>query len=109
MNNEKPAYMMVKLHIKDLDDYMARYVTPLAAMFESYGIEVLAASGETQVLEGEWDENWTVILKFPSLKTAQSWYNSEEYEPLKALRINELTSGGSAVFVEGFDAAALGL
>ena len=43
------------------------------------------------------------------MAVAEAWYNSPEYQPMKDLRINELTEGGSAVFVEGFDPAALGL
>jgi len=40
-------------------------------------------------------------LRFPSMEMAQTWYNSAEYQPLKELRINELTDGGQILLVEG--------
>jgi hypothetical protein len=35
------------------------------------------------------------------MEIAESWYDSEDYEPFEDLRINELTDFGSLVFVEG--------
>jgi len=35
------------------------------------------------------------------LAMAQNWYNSDEYQPLKALRINELTEENQILLVEG--------
>jgi uncharacterized protein (DUF1330 family) len=68
---------------------------------------VVALSPAPKVLEGIWGGNWTVVIRFPSMAVAEAWYNSPEYQPLKDLRINELTEGGALVFVEGFDPAAL--
>ncbi|MFN3544681.1 MAG: DUF1330 domain-containing protein, partial [Thiobacillus sp.] len=44
--------------------------------------------------------NFTAILRFPSEKTAIAMYNSQEYAPLKAKRL-ELTNGGNVIFVPG--------
>lgn len=107
--DNRDAYMIVTLNVKDFGQYMERYVTPLMGQFEKYGIEVVSATAQPEVLEGEWPANWTVILKFPSLAVAREWYQSDEYAPLKALRINELTNGGSAVLVEAFDPSSLGV
>jgi uncharacterized protein (DUF1330 family) len=60
-------------------------------------------------LEGEWGGNWTVVIRFPSKVVAEEWYNSPEYQPLKELRIDDLTEGGSVVLVDGFDPVALGI
>jgi uncharacterized protein (DUF1330 family) len=62
-----------------------------------------------KVLEGEWGGNWTVVIRFPSKVVAEEWYNSPEYQPLKELRIDDLTEGGSVVLVDGFDPVALGI
>jgi uncharacterized protein (DUF1330 family) len=35
------------------------------------------------------------------MEVAQAWYNSPEYQPLKELRIKELTEGGQILLVEG--------
>jgi uncharacterized protein (DUF1330 family) len=42
------------------------------------------------------------VLSFPSLESAEAWYNSEEYMPFKNLRINELqTEAGRVVIIPG--------
>ena len=105
----QPAYLIVQLNIRNKDEYIQRYGLPLLEMFEKVGAEVLAVSPAPVVLEGEWTGNWTVVLKFPSMEAAQQWYESEEYQPLKELRIKELTDGGTAVFVDGYDPVALGI
>jgi uncharacterized protein (DUF1330 family) len=104
-----PAYLVVQLNVKDHEDYMQRYAAPVVAMFETVGAEVVALSPAPKVLEGKWGGNWTVVIRFPSMAVAEEWYDSADYQPLKELRINELTEGGNAVFVQGFDPAALGI
>ncbi|MCK9503729.1 MAG: DUF1330 domain-containing protein [Porticoccaceae bacterium] len=99
----KPAYMVVALEVKDHQDYLNRYAAKVLEQFEKIGAEVLAASAAATVVEGEWRGNWTVIVKFPSMAVATQWYNAAYYQPLKQLRINELTCGGTAIFVEAFD------
>jgi uncharacterized protein (DUF1330 family) len=65
------------------------------------GGQMIAGTPAPTVLEGNWDGSWAAILKFPSMEIAQAWYNSPEYQPLKELRINELTEGGQILLVEG--------
>jgi uncharacterized protein (DUF1330 family) len=48
-----------------------------------------------------------VIIRFPNADTAKKWYFSKEYQQLKELRVNEFTTSGSDVFVEGFDPSTL--
>jgi len=102
------AYMLVQLNVKNHEEYLQRYGKLVLPMLEKIGAQVVALSPAPKVLEGSWAGNWTVVIRFPSMAVAQAWYNSAEYQPLKDLRINELTEGGAAVFVEGFNPAALG-
>jgi uncharacterized protein (DUF1330 family) len=104
-----PAYLIGKLRIKDSEDYMNRYGLPVLTLLEAAGAEILAVSPEPEILEGEWDSNWTVIIKFPSVSAAKQFYASGEYAPYLSLRMNELTERGSLALLEGFDPAALGL
>jgi uncharacterized protein (DUF1330 family) len=108
-NASLPAYLVVQLSVKDHAEYMQRYAMSVIEMFQKLGVEVVAASAAPKVLEGEWGGNWTVVIRFPSKAMAEEWYDSAEYQPLKALRINELTNGGPVVLVEGFDPSAVGL
>lgn len=102
-----PVYMVACLNVKNQDEYVQRYGMSVVAIFEKIGAEVVAVSPTPKVMEGEWGGNWTVIIRFPSMAIAEAWYESAEYQPLKELRINELTEGGSLVFVDGFDPASL--
>ena len=104
-----PTYLLAKLNVKDPEDYMNRYGMPVLAQLEAAGAEVLAASPQPNVVEGEWDSNWTVLIRFPNMGSAMNFYNSDEYAPFLSLRKNELTHDGTALFIEGFDPAALGL
>lgn len=105
--SETPAYLIARLNVKNYQEYLQRYAAPTGATLEQYGGEPIVACPTPDVAEGQWDSNWTVVLRFPDMATAKQWYESSEYQPLKELRINELTQeGGAAVFVDGFDPAA---
>ena len=60
---------------KELDKYRAG----IKATMKGHPIEVLAADGKHEVLEGDPIEGM-VIVKFPSVKTAKDWINSEAYQ-----------------------------
>lgn len=97
----KPAYFLVQVKAKSLEELSVRYAQAAIASLLKQGGQMLAGSPMPTVLEGKWDASWAAILKFPNLAMAQAWYNSAEYQPLKALRINELTDGGQILLLEG--------
>jgi uncharacterized protein (DUF1330 family) len=103
-----PGYLIATLRVKNFDEYMQRYGMPAIAQLNEIGAEVQVASASPDVLEGDWDCNWTVVIRFPSKSKATDFYNSAGYTPLRMLRINELTDGGSLVIVEGLDPTAFG-
>ena len=104
----QPAYLVAQLKVKDFKEYVERYATPTGAQLQAVGAEVLVASRKANALEGELTWNWTVVIRFPSEAAATAWYDSPEYSPLKKIRTQEVTDGGSLVLAPGFDAAALG-
>jgi len=99
--NAKPAYFMVQVKAKSLEDLSVRYAQAAIASLMKLGGQMIAGTPTPTVLEGKWDGSWAAILQFPSMAMAQTWYNSPEYQPLKELRINELTDGGQILLVEG--------
>jgi uncharacterized protein (DUF1330 family) len=103
-----PCYLIGLLRVKDYEEYLQRYGMPAMAHLQAVGAEVQVAAAEAELLEGEWGCNWTVVIKFPSREAATEFYNSPGYKPLKELRINELTNGGSIVLVEGLDLSVPG-
>ena len=103
-----PCYMIALLRVKNYEEYIQRYGMPAMVHVQAAGGELEVAAAEAELLEGEWGCNWTVVIKFPSKAAATAFYNSPAYTPLRELRINELTDGGSIVLVEGFDLSVLG-
>ena len=69
-------------------------------MIESYGGEYLSRGGEINVLEKDsWEPTRMVLVKFPDKESAMSWYNCEEYQSLKKIRIDNATS--TSLIIEG--------
>lgn len=101
-----PAYAMVQITIKDPAEFNERYSQFVFPILAKAGVEMVAGSPSPTTREGDFDGNWAAILRFPSMAAAQSWYDSEDYEPFKQLRINELTDSNSIVFLEGFPVSA---
>ena len=60
---------------KELEKYRAG----IKATMKGHPIEVLAADGKHEVLEGDPIEGM-VIVKFPSVKAAKDWIYSEAYK-----------------------------
>ena len=79
------AYVAVDIEIHDPATY-ERYKQLAPPSIAAYGGRYLARGGETRVLEGDWRPARFVILEFPSLEQAESWWNSAEYAEAKALR-----------------------
>jgi uncharacterized protein (DUF1330 family) len=63
-----------------------RYLAEVIPMIERAGGRYLTKPGSHQILEGDWKPNRVVIVEFPDLAAAKSWYESAEYRPLIALR-----------------------
>ncbi len=88
---ESPVYMVAMIDVKDFEAYGERYGMPVGRMFAEAGAEILVATSEPEVLEGEWSGNWTVIVKVPSAQVARELYESDAYAPFKKIRVEELT------------------
>ena len=98
---KKPAYFLVQVKAKNLEELSVRYAQYAIPSLIKFGGEMIAGTPAPTVLEGKWDGSWAAVLRFPSLEMAQSWYNSSEYQPLKELRIKELTESGQILLIEG--------
>jgi uncharacterized protein (DUF1330 family) len=103
MSVSKPAYIMVQMKVKSLEDLSQRYAPFVFPILQKYEGTMIAGSSTPMVKEGEWDGNWAAILRFPSMQAAIDWYHAEEYQPYKALRMDEMQlEAGRVVILEGF-------
>jgi uncharacterized protein (DUF1330 family) len=98
----KPAYIMVQMKVDILEELNQRYAQFAIPILMKHGGQMIAGTPAPIIKEGEWDGNWAAVLQFPSMEAAEGWYNSEEYQPYKNLRINELQSeAGRVVIIPG--------
>jgi uncharacterized protein (DUF1330 family) len=92
------AYLVAELEITDpavFEEYRKR----VAATISAHGGRYLARGGTLESLEGGWNPKRMVILEFPSLAQAKTWYGSLEYQELLKLRLR--SSKSKVVLIEG--------
>jgi uncharacterized protein (DUF1330 family) len=92
------AYLIVDIDVRDAPG-LEEYRTRVPATLTKYGGRFIVRGGKFQKLEGAWDPKRLVLIEFPSIEQAKQWYDSEEYRPLKAMRLKAST--GNLVLVEG--------
>ncbi len=75
------------------------YVEKVKPVAEKFGGEYIVRGGETTIVEGNWTFPRTVVIKFPSYEKALDWYNSQEYKPIKQIRLDNSVANG--VIIKG--------
>ena len=94
-----PAFMIFNVvSVRDGDKF-AEYRERVPSIIEAYGGRYLVRGGDLEVLEGSWSPARLTVIEFPSVEDAKRWYDSEEYRPLKELRMSAGDLDG--VLVEG--------
>jgi uncharacterized protein (DUF1330 family) len=102
----QPAYFLALLRVPDIETYRREYGRKLLPQLAAAGAKLLVASQNPAVLEGDWEPTWTALIQFPDRAAAIRWYESEEYAPLKKLRFEQLTTGGTAVIFDAYQPPA---
>jgi uncharacterized protein (DUF1330 family) len=93
-----PAYVIARVQVTDPGRYRA-YTDRTPAVIAAYGGRFLARGGEMVTLEGPEEAGRVVLLEFPSMVQARAWFESEEYQEIRKLRLEAST--GSLVLVDG--------
>ncbi|MEC7963778.1 MAG: DUF1330 domain-containing protein [Pseudomonadota bacterium] len=75
-----PVYLVATVSVTDWDKYMSDYASIAIPAIVGAGGEVLVGAQEVSVVEGSYDHNWTVVVKFPSADAANGFYGSPEYQ-----------------------------
>ncbi len=93
-----PAYIVVEHIITDAAKFK-EYRTKVGPMMAKYGARYLTKGQSHKMPEGgHWKPERVVVIEFPDMNSLYAWYNSSEYQPLKALR-KECTSEQDMMFV----------
>ena len=97
--SEKTAYIVVEVRIDNTEAY-ERYKQKVVPIVTQFGGEYLVRGGEMDVIQDElWSPTRMVLLKFPSRARALKFIHSDEYAPVKQMRLDN--SAGSLVVLEG--------
>ena len=92
------GYVIAQLKVTNPENYK-EYVNKVTEVVQKFGGEYLVRNGEYQCVEGETKFPRIVVIKFPSYQKALEWYNSDEYKPVKQIRLNN--SEGSNIIIKG--------
>ena len=92
------AYALAHLRTPTINDDMLSYLERIQATLDAYGGSFLVHGGNVEVIEGEWPGT-VVIIEFPDLPTARSWYASSAYQKILPLRTDHIEA--EVIIVEG--------
>src|SRR5688572_11818929 len=92
------AYAVAHLRDVEFNEEIAEYLRRIDATLEPHGGRFLVHGGRVHPLEGEFDAA-LVVLEFPDVDAARSWYESPGYQAILRLRTDN--SRGVAFLVEG--------
>ena len=92
------GYVIAQLKVTNSENYK-EYVNKVTEIVKKFDGEYLVRNGEFQSVEGEIKFPRLVIIKFPTYEKALEWYNSDEYKPVKKIRLEN--SEGSNIIVKG--------
>lgn len=92
------AYVIANLEVKDATAFQ-RYVAEVPSTVAKHGGRYLVRGGKIKLVEGDWKPKILVVIEFPTMDALKGWYDSEEYRPLRSLRLE--TAHTDAVGVWG--------
>jgi uncharacterized protein (DUF1330 family) len=81
-----PAYVIAYARNFSDPEALAEYRRRNTEVVEAHGGRFLARGGEQVVLEGDPRAERVVIMEFPDLDTARSWYEDPDYVAARPLR-----------------------
>jgi uncharacterized protein (DUF1330 family) len=80
-----PAYVLVQVNVTDPDAY-DDYKKLAQAAVQQYGGKYIVRGGAAEDVENERPYPRVVVLEFPDMDAARTWYHSPEYQAAKAAR-----------------------
>ena len=92
------AYLVANFTIEDAETFQS-YRDAVIPQLMEHGCEFTVVNDFVEGVEGSPDPT-IVILKFESMDSAMAWYESPEYQPYKAMRMD--STKGWAAFTEEF-------
>jgi uncharacterized protein (DUF1330 family) len=79
------AYLIAHIHVGDPAQF-EKYRAEVPAVIEQFGGRYIVRGGPAVGLEGNYDGHRIVVIEFPSLAAAQTFWKSPEYAAVRKLR-----------------------
>ena len=92
------GYAIFNIQVTNPEDYKV-YLKHVTTIAEKFGDKYIVRGGETTVIEGTWAHPRTVVIQFPSYEKALEWYHSEEYKPIRQIRLDNAVT--NAIIIQG--------
>ena len=92
------GYVIANVSVEDAAGYEG-YRSQTAAIIEQYGGRFLVRGGAIEVREGEPGIGRLVILEFPNVEAARTFYDSPEYQAILPIRFENANS--TLIIAEG--------
>ena len=92
------GYAIFNIQVTNPEDYK-QYLQHVTAIAEKFGGKYIVRGGETTVIEGTWAYTRTVVIQFPSYEKALEWYHSDEYKPIRQIRLDNAVT--NAIIIQG--------
>ena len=92
------VYVIAQISITEPESYN-RYQSRFMEVFGKFKGELLAADENPQVLEGVWEREKIILMKFPDKETFREWAFSPEYQEISKDR--QAGSEGVVLLVNG--------
>ena len=94
-----PAYLIVEMHITDMEQYK-QYMAEAPTAVKAFGGEYLVRGGQHESLEGDWKPHRVAMIRFPSFERAKAFYSSAQYAAIRTKRAGA-TEYFNSVLIEG--------
>ncbi|MBC7133388.1 MAG: DUF1330 domain-containing protein [Roseovarius sp.] len=80
-----PAMLLARVRINDAEAYR-EYTARSGPAVAAFGGRFIVRGTPPEVLEGEDDGLRTVLVEFPDIETARTWYRSQQYTEARGFR-----------------------
>ena len=92
------GYAIFNLKINNPENYK-EYIEKVKPIAEKFGGEYIVRGGTNIIIEGNWKNPRTIVIKFQSYEKAIEWYNSDEYKSIKQIRLDNAET--NAIIIQG--------
>ena len=94
------GYVVAQMSVVNQEGYLA-YARQVPPTLEAFGGRFIVRGGEASTMDGQPHGPRNVVIEFPSLKAAQDWYNSPNYQAIIQGRLDN--ANGCLITVEGYE------